>query len=98
MLMNKDLSHIFWKDWLGRPFPVAGGDDAFSQLWAIVKREWLGIVLTLGYLVALPPLMAMTFFRKFFKRMGVIRFMVMANLILFMALLPIKWCCAGSLT
>ena len=34
--------------------------------------------------------MAATVFRKFFVRMGFISFMVMANLLLFMAALPLK--------
>jgi hypothetical protein len=38
----------------------------------------------------LPPVMAMTVFRGFYQRMGFIRFMVLANLLLFMASLPIK--------
>ena len=44
----------------------------------------------LGYFIALPPMMAVTVFRNFFQQMGFIRFMVMANLLLFMAALPIK--------
>jgi hypothetical protein len=46
--------------------------------------------LVLGYFIALPPIMALTFLRKYFQRMGLIRFMLMANLMLFMAALPIK--------
>ena len=42
------------------------------------------------YLFALPPLMAATVFRKFFTRMGFLRYMVLANLMLFMMSLPIK--------
>ncbi len=38
----------------------------------------------------LPPLMAVTVFRKFFVKMGFIRYMLMSNLLLFMAALPIK--------
>ena len=34
--------------------------------------------------------MATTVFRKFFVKMGFIRYMLMANLLLFMAALPIK--------
>jgi hypothetical protein len=34
--------------------------------------------------------MALTVFRKYYQRMGLIRFMLMANLMLFMASLPIK--------
>ena len=34
--------------------------------------------------------MAVTFMRKFFVKMGFFRFMTMTNLMLFMALLPVK--------
>jgi hypothetical protein len=34
--------------------------------------------------------MAVTVFKRFYVRMGFLRFMVMANLMLFMAALPIK--------
>ncbi len=47
-------------------------------------------MLVLAYFVALPPLMAMTIFRRFFVKMGFVRFMLMANLLLFMAALPLK--------
>ena len=56
----------------------------------ILYREWLGLVLVAGYLFVLPMVMAMTIFRSFFMRMGFIRYMVFANLVLFMACLPIK--------
>ncbi|MFP6692450.1 MAG: hypothetical protein VB875_05510, partial [Pirellulales bacterium] len=56
----------------------------------IIYREWLGIALVLGYFMLLPPLMAVTFMRKFFVKMGFFRFMTMTNLMLFMALLPVK--------
>ena len=56
----------------------------------IVWRELPGILLVFGYLAVMPPLMAMTVFRKFFVRMGFIRFMVMSNLLLMMGLLPLK--------
>jgi hypothetical protein len=46
--------------------------------------------LLLAYLLILPPLLAVTIFRKFFIRMGFIRYMVMINLLLLMASLPIK--------
>jgi len=43
-----------------------------------------------GYFLLLPPLMAATIFRKFFVQMGFLRFMLLANLLLFMASLPLK--------
>ena len=53
-------------------------------------RESPGIILTLGYFIALPPILALTVLRPYFQKMGLIRFMLMANLMLFMASLPIK--------
>ena len=44
----------------------------------------------LGYFFALPPLLGLTVLRTYFARMGVIRFLVFSNLILWMAILPIK--------
>ena len=61
-----------------------------TQNFYILYRELPGILVTFGYFAVLPPLMAITVFRKMFQRMGFIRFMVMSNLMLFMALLPIK--------
>jgi hypothetical protein len=90
-LTNVNLSDKFWKDWLQMPLPQAASGSSFGmQLWTIFVREWLGIVLTLGYLVLLPPLMAITVFRKFFVKMGFFRFILMANLMLLMMALPIK--------
>ncbi len=71
--------------WLGRIV------DPFLQFFSLLfGRELPGTLLVLGYFIALPPIMALTVFRKFYERMGFIRFMVMANLLLFMGSLPIK--------
>jgi hypothetical protein len=91
VLNNVDLSQYFWNWGLGMPLPKAPQDASFlTQISWIVFRESPGILLTLGYFVVLPPVMAITFFRRYFQKMGFIRFMVMSNLLLFMALLPIK--------
>lgn len=90
-LNNIDLSQYFWIRTLGRAMPKASEGASFAtQLGFIALRESPGILLTLAYFVILPPVMAVVFFRKFFVRMGFIRYMVMSNLLLFMALLPIK--------
>ncbi len=90
VLNNVNLSEMFWEK-MGRTPPVApSGSGAGTQFLYIMLREWLGLVLVLAYLVILPPLLAVTIFRKFFARMGFIRFFVLANLLLFMACLPIK--------
>lgn len=90
-LNNIDLSQYFWIRTLGMAMPKAADGASFAtQLGYIALREAPGILLTLAYFVILPPVMAVVFFRKFFVRMGFIRYMIMSNLLLFMALLPIK--------
>jgi hypothetical protein len=90
-LDNVNLSQIFWERLLDRPMPVAPtGSGFWEQAGYILLRESVGIILTLGYFIALPPLMALWFLRSYYQRMGLIRFMLMANLMLFMASLPIK--------
>ena len=91
VLNNVDLSQYFRNTGLGRALPKAPPDATMlTQIGYIVFRESPGILLTLGYFVVLPPAMALTIFRRYFQKMGFIRFMVMSNLLLFMALLPIK--------
>ena len=53
-------------------------------------REAPGLILLGAYLVLLPPLLAVTVFRKFFAKMGLVRYMIMANLMLLMLTLPLK--------
>lgn len=91
VLNNVDLSQYFWNGMLGRALPKPPTDATLpTQIGWIVFRELPGIIVTLAYFVVLPPVMALTIFRRYFERMGFIRFMVMSNLLLFMALLPIK--------
>lgn len=97
-LNNVNLSEYFWQRWLGMSLPATPDLGwlpellrPFGQFLSILFwRELPGTLLVLGYFIALPPIMALTVFRKFFQRMGFIRFMIMANLLLFMAALPIK--------
>jgi hypothetical protein len=90
-LNNVNLSEYFWISGLGQGLPKYAADaGAMNKLGWIVWRELPGIVLVLGYFIVLPPLMAVTVFRNMFLKMGFIRFMVMSNLLLFMAALPIK--------
>jgi hypothetical protein len=90
-LVNIYLSDVFWQDLLNTTAPKAPqGSGIFTTIGYILVREAPGILLVLGYFIALPPLMAITVFRKFYQRMGFIRYMVLANLLLFMMSLPIK--------
>jgi hypothetical protein len=78
-LNNVNLSDYFWLYLLRRPLPDA---------WYI--REIPGILVVLGYLFVLPPLLARTVFRSFFIKMGFMRFILLVNLLQFMAALPLK--------
>jgi hypothetical protein len=96
-LNNVDLSEYFWKGLLNRAMPkTPEGAGTWRTVGTILVRESPGIVLLALYLGFLPPLFATTIFRKFFVRMGFIRYMVMVNLLLVMALLPIKMVCRWS--
>lgn len=88
---NINLSDYFWINLMGASVPKVTSDmGTMESLLMILKREGLGMVLVLGYFLFLPPLLAATVLRPFFIRMGFIRYMVMAILLLFMAALPIK--------
>ena len=78
-LNNVNLSEYLWIGILRTGLP---------SHWLV--RELPGILLVLAYLLLVPPLLAVTVFRSFVHKMGFIRYMVLANLILFMASLPIK--------
>jgi hypothetical protein len=88
---NVDLSQYFWVHGLGRSLPRAPTDSGgWTKVGYILLRESPGIAAVVVYLFALPPAMAATFFKRFFVRMGFIRYMLMANLLLLMASLPLK--------
>ena len=97
-LNNVNLSEYVWERGLGMSLPATPDLQwmhtllrPFGQFFSILfGRELPGALLVLGYFIALPPLLALFAFRSFYKKMGFIRFMVMANLLLFMAALPIK--------
>jgi hypothetical protein len=78
-LNNVNLSDYFWLGLLKTTLPE-------SWWW----RELPGIIVTLAYLLLLPPLLARTIMRPFFVRMGFIRFFLLVNLLQLMAALPIK--------
>jgi hypothetical protein len=79
-LNNINVSQIFWLKWLGKPL------EGMNP----VVRELPGIILVLLYLFALPPLLARTIMRKYFIKMGFVRFILLVTLLQFMAALPIK--------
>jgi hypothetical protein len=91
VLNNVDLPQMFWVNLLDRPLPrAATGAPWYSQVGTILLREAPGLLIMGAYLVLLPPLLAVTIFRGFFRKMGLIRYMVMMNLMLLMLTLPLK--------
>ena len=91
VLNNVDLPQMFWVNLLDRPLPRAPqGAGVLTQIGFVLLREAPGLVLLGAYLVLLPPLLAVTVFRGFFAKMGLIRYMVMVSLMLLMLTLPIK--------
>ncbi len=78
-LTNVDLSEYFWIRLLGQPLPAQ---------WYI--REAPGLVLVTLYLFALPPLLARTWLRRFYEKMGFVRYHVFVWLVLIMLSVPIK--------
>ena len=91
VLNNVNLSEYFWIGLLGRPLPAYSNDASeAAKAGVILLREAPGFIAILLYFLVLPPVLAATVFRKFYQRMGFIRYMVFVNLVLFMAALPIK--------
>jgi hypothetical protein len=91
VLNNVDLPQMFWVNLLDKPLPRAPqGASGLVQAGTILLREAPGLLVMGAYLVLLPPLLAVTVFRGFFAKMGFVRYMIMANLMLLMLTLPIK--------
>ena len=78
-LNNVNLSDLFWVELIGRRKPEA-----------ILVRELPGILICLAYFAVLPPLLGRLFFKKMIAQGGLLRYLVMVVLLLFMASLPIK--------
>jgi len=81
---NVNLSEFFWNGLLQQSVPKGTG------VGTILIRELPGILIIIGYFAILPPILGLTILRTYFVRMGVLRFLVFSNLILWMAILPIK--------
>lgn len=61
-----------------------------SKPASIFVREAPGILIVLLYFILVPPILGRTFFRDYIKQAGLMRFLMTAVLLLFMASLPIK--------
>ncbi len=82
-LNNVDLSDYVWVNWLHTTKP-AGSPGA------ILLREAPGFAIVAFYFVVLPPLLAFTVFRSFYRKMGFIRYNVMIMLLLSWAMMVLK--------
>ena len=78
-LTNVQLSEYIWARWLGRGMP---------SFWLI--REIFGIIFILLYFMALPVLLAKTWFKKFYVKMGLMKYVIASHLFLWMLMVPIK--------
>ncbi len=78
-LNNVNLSEIFWIEMMGLSKPTN-----------ILVREFPGILLVLGYFAVTPYLMYRLFFKNYVAQAGMLRYLTLAVLLLFMASLPIK--------
>lgn len=78
-LNNVNLSDIVWIQLMGTAKPA-------NILW----REAPGILLCVAYFLVAIPVMKRFFFKKYAAQAGIVRYMTLALLILFMASLPIK--------
>ena len=83
-LSNVNLSEFIYVKWL----PNLGYKGGLPKFW--LWREIWGMLLVIAYFMLPPPILARTAFRRFFEKMGFIRYNVMVFLLLFMIALPIK--------
>jgi len=88
---NVHLSTVFWDDLMGRPMPVASvGAGAWTRLGSILLRESPGLVALLLYFLLLPAALARTALKRFYPKMGLVRYVVMSGLLLLMVLFPVR--------
>ncbi len=78
-LSNVNLSEIIWVKFLGTGLPQN-----------ILLRESVGLILSVVYIVVLPPILGATLLKEWYVKMGFIRYNLVVNLLLVMISLPIK--------
>ena len=78
-MTNVNLSEYIW---------IRGLHTGYPQSWFI--REIFGILLVLFYVFALPVILAKTWFKFYYRKMGASRYYVGAFLFLMMMSLPLK--------
>ena len=78
-LNNVNLSDIVWVQIFATSRP-----DSF------LLREVVGLLIVVAYFLVVPVVLGKTVFKKYIAEAGIVRYLVLATLILFMASLPIK--------
>lgn len=78
-LLNVNLSEIVFIKWMGIGLP---------NLWFI--RELPGILLTLGFFLAPPAILAKTVFKELYQKVGPVRYAVLTMMLLVMVSVPVK--------
>ncbi|MDH3591609.1 MAG: hypothetical protein OER88_07005 [Planctomycetota bacterium] len=78
-LKNINISEIFWVKMLGKALPEA---------WYV--RELPGLFMVAGYMMLGPLILAKTVCKPLFKQLDVVRFSIVAMLLLFMFSMPLK--------
>jgi hypothetical protein len=87
-LNNVNVSDIFWLRLLGTS--PADVQPTNIRLLNAVCRELPGLIIVGLYMLALPPLLATTIMKRFFLKMGFVRFILLVTLLQFMMALPLK--------
>ncbi|HEY3242147.1 MAG TPA: hypothetical protein VGM03_02255 [Phycisphaerae bacterium] len=85
-LVNLEPKELFWIKIMGRGIPTEDVGP-FKHYWI---RESPGLVLLLLYFIGLPFMLYKLVFRKMYASMGLIRYVIMVELLLWMMLVPIK--------
>ena len=78
-LTNINLSEYFYIIWLKSGMPNN-----------ILLRECWGIILVLGYFIIIPPILAKTWLKNMYGRLGNLRYSIFVVLLLFALSMPIK--------
>jgi hypothetical protein len=84
-MTNVNLSEYIWIRGLKMGYPT---NSAGTEIW--ILRELPGILLVLFYVFALPVILAKSWFKKYFEKLGASRYYVTTFLFLMMMSLPIK--------
>ncbi|MHC4234406.1 MAG: hypothetical protein ACYSUQ_04760 [Planctomycetota bacterium] len=85
-LVNVEFRDLFWVKLLGRGIPT----EDLGPIPAYLIREAPGIAVLLAYFVLGPVILYKVFFAKMYAQLGLLRFVLMSHLLLWMLLVPIK--------